>query len=76
MAWSKKSAVQDTSSEILTQGSGEWKPVLDVVKDGVNALKLLPVLAIALAILALVSTHKPQTFVGAVAAACTECLGK
>jgi hypothetical protein len=76
MAWSQNSGGQAKSPVQVESVPGEWKPVFDVLKDGVSALKLLPVLAIALAILALVSTHNQKTVVGAIAAACTECLGK
>lgn|GEM_PF-6600219 len=54
---------------------GDWNPVLGVIKDGVTALRVLPVLAMILAVLAWLITHQAAVHPdhAATAASCLTC---
>jgi hypothetical protein len=57
-------------------GMGEWNPVMGVVREGVMALKWMPVLAVALAVLAWVYNNHNRNFVGPATASCLTCVDK
>lgn len=75
MAKSSPSAsTADTSRNPSRESSrAEWTPVLHMIKEGIWALKWMPVMALALSVLAWLFNHHDRDMTGPATASCVTC---
>jgi hypothetical protein len=69
----KSSSSKSSGSAALNPSRDEWVPVFHIVKEGLAALKWMPVMALALAALTLLFNHHDRDSVGPATASCVSC---
>ncbi len=67
------SAADLSRSPSRESSRAEWTPVLHMIKEGIWALKWMPVMALALSVLAWLFNHHDRDMTGPATASCISC---